>query len=287
MLRDLPTEQIARRADARAVNPDTVSGLVESIGAVGLINPIRVRQSGEGWEVIAGVHRLEACKELGLAEVTCDVVADDDLHAELAMIDENLCRAELSPSDRARQTARRKSIYEELNGPAKANSARAANAAMGRGDVNEQYSSTFVASTAAMTGQSERVVQLNAERGQKILPEVLDLIRGTSLDTVTYLDKLKKMPGSEQFNAATRDLSFLNKRDRQNERAKDEAAKRSKIQSDVKSRAAKEVAGILAEHVPGEWWDAVRANLYAAGASNIAHEFTNITGHSIIDRGAA
>ena len=62
---------------------------------------------------------------------------------------------------------------------------------------------------------------------------------------------------------------------------------RSKIDADVKARAAKEVAEIIAEHIPGEWWDAVKANLYAAGASNIAHEFTNITGQSIADRGVA
>jgi hypothetical protein len=42
-------------------------------------------------------------------------VVGDYLHAELAMIDENLCRVELSPSDRARQTARRKAIYLELH----------------------------------------------------------------------------------------------------------------------------------------------------------------------------
>ena len=287
MSTDLPISKITARADARAVNAETVVGLAESIANVGLINPIRVRVSGDGWEVIAGVHRLEACKSLGLVEIPADVVEDDDLHAELAMIDENLCRAELSPSDRARQTARRKEIYEEIHGPAKANSARAANAAMGRGDVNEQYSPTFAASTAAMTGQSERVVQLNAERGQKILSEVLDLIRGTSLDTVSYLDKLKKMPGSDQFKAATRDLAHLNQRDRQAERQKAEAATRSKIQSDVKSRAAKEVAEIIAEHVPSEWWDAVKANLYASGASNIANELSNITGQSIMDRGVA
>ncbi len=211
MLRDLPTDQITRRADARAVNSDTVSGLVDSIGAVGLINPIRVRQSGEGWEVIAGVHRLEACKALGLAEVACDVVTDDDLHAELAMIDENLCRAELSPSDRARQTARRKAIYIELH-PETEHGANLEGAGVAKSATPE--TPRFTAATAAVTGQSERTVRLDAERGQKILPEVLDMIRGTKLDTGTYMDKLKSMPGSDQFKAAQRDLLHLRHQER-------------------------------------------------------------------------
>jgi ParB family chromosome partitioning protein len=209
MLRDLPADQITRRADARAVNSDTVSGLVDSIGAVGLINPIRVRQSGEGWEVIAGVHRLEACKALGLAEVACDVVTDDDLHAELAMIDENLCRAELSPSDRARQTARRKAIYEELNPDTVQHVAG--------GKARQETASdklSFAAATADATGRDARTVQRDAERGQKILPEVLDMIRGTKLDTGTYMDKLKSMPGSDQFKAAQRDLLHLRHQER-------------------------------------------------------------------------
>lgn len=67
------------------------------------------------------------------------------------------------------------------------------------------------------------------------------------------------------------------------ERVKSERA-RSAVDADVKSRAAKEVAEMLAEHVPGEWWDAIKSNLYAAGAKNIANEFTNITGQSIMDR---
>lgn len=75
----------------------------------------------------------------------------------------------MSPSDRASQTARRKAIYEKLNGPAKANGARAANAAMGRGDANENFA--FASETAKTTGQSERVVQLHAERGEKVADE--------------------------------------------------------------------------------------------------------------------
>lgn len=60
--------------------------------------------------------------------------------------------------------------------------------------------------------------------------------------------------------------------------------RRSKIDSDVKARAAKEIADILAEHVPASLWDGVKANLYGAGAANIANEFTNITGQTIMDR---
>jgi len=49
---------------------------------------------------------LAACQRLGLAHIECVVVADEDLRAELAMIDENVCRAELSPAERSAQTAR-------------------------------------------------------------------------------------------------------------------------------------------------------------------------------------
>lgn len=207
---DLPIEKISRRADARAINADAVTGLVDSIGTVGLINPIRVRVAGEGWEVIAGAHRLEACKALGLVDIECDVVDDDDLHAELAMIDENLCRAELTPSDRASQTARRKAIYIELN-PATANGVNQHSSLRQVGEPSER----FTADTAKATGQSERTVQRDAERGEKILPEVMEMIRGTKLDTGTYLDKLKKIPGSEQYRAASRDLLHLRSQERQ------------------------------------------------------------------------
>lgn len=277
MLSEIPTEQISLRADARAINADAVASLVDSIGAVGLINPIRVRAAGEAFELIAGAHRLEACKQLGLAEVTCVVVTDDDLHAELAMIDENLCRAELSPADRASYVTRRKEIYEAMNPAAKRGGDRKSTEYQtSEFDPTER----FTLATAKATGRSESSVLLDVTRGKNVLPEVLDLIKGSPLDTGSYLDKLKKMPGSEQFQAAQRDLAFA----RQQRRESDRKTIRSQIDADVKARAAKEVAEIIAEHVPGEWWDAVKSNLYAAGASNIANALTNITGEAIMDR---
>jgi hypothetical protein len=41
-------------------------------------------------------------------------------------------------------------------------------------------------------------------------------------------------------------------------------------------RAAKAVADFIAAHVPRDLWDRFRANLYTAGATNIAHELTKI-----------
>lgn len=136
------------------------------------------------WEVIAGAHRLEAFRRIGHEVITCNVVEDDDLHAELAMIDENLCRAELSPSDRASQTARRKAIYEELHPETAHGGDRKSD------QVANLATRSFAEDQAAATGHSERTVQRDAERGEKVIPEVMDMIRGTRLDTGTYLDRL-------------------------------------------------------------------------------------------------
>jgi len=69
----------------------------------------------------------------------------------------------------------------------------------------------FTAETAKATGQSERLVQLNAERGEKVIDAAIDVIRGTVLDTGAYLDKLKKLSPSEQVFAAKRDIAWPRK----------------------------------------------------------------------------
>lgn len=270
----LPLDQIHRRQDARAIDENIVVALSDSIATLGLISPIRVRKNGVGWEVIAGAHRFAACQRLGLADIECIVVTDDDLHAELAMIDENLCRAELSPSDRARQTARRKALYEELHPETRHGH---------NTKESGQLVHSFAAETASVTGKDERTVRRDAERGEKVIDEVLDMIRGTSLDTGAYLDRIKKLPPNDQVTAARRDLAAAKARASE-ARSQTRDVARSKIDADVKARAAKELAEWIVEKATGDEWDFLRSNLYAAGAANIANELTNITGQSIMDR---
>ncbi|MCF3932975.1 hypothetical protein L1787_06045 [Acuticoccus sp. M5D2P5] len=131
--------------------------------------------------LVTGAHRLEAMRPLGIESATFHVINPDETDPRLWEIDENLCRAELSPSERAELTARRKAIYEELHPETKEHvaggKARHASAA------DKLSAATFAKETARSTGREERSIRRDAERGAKVCPEAMALIRGTKLDT--------------------------------------------------------------------------------------------------------
>lgn len=286
MLATIPIDQIDNGQRLRGISEAQVEVLMNSIGDVGLLNPITVYprklfQGGnqvDGYGLVAGLHRKTACERLGLVEIEANILDLDDLNRQIAECDENLCAPQLTPSERARFTKRRKEAYEALHPETK----HGANQHT-RGDA-KSASPSFAEDQAKATGASKRTVQLDAERGEKISDAALDLIRGTTLDTGSFLNKLKTVPKDEQVTTVRDQLRAM-RGSKPREAIRERA--RSKIDADVKARAAKEVAEVIAEHVPAEWWDAVKANLYAAGASNIANELTNFTGQSVMDRSAA
>ncbi|MHA6687662.1 ParB/RepB/Spo0J family partition protein [Mesorhizobium sp. A556] len=105
-VKHLPIEEIRYRTDARQRSYEALAELEASINKIGLINPIRVRAVGDAYEVIAGAHRLQALDLLGWREIPCIITTDDDIAAEMAMIAENLHRAELTALERDVQIAR-------------------------------------------------------------------------------------------------------------------------------------------------------------------------------------
>lgn len=198
----------------RNLDQKQVGALAESIKEVGLLNPITVYrrkiiyagQEIDGYGLIAGAHRLAACKTLGMREIPAVILDLDDNDRVIAECDENLCAAKLSPSDAAMFTAERKRAYlakhpETANGGDRKSDRQV-------GDLKKDR---FTADTAAKTGQSERNVQRNAERGQDIDEAALRLVRGTSLDTGVYLDTLKKVKSENQADRVIRDLDNLKK----------------------------------------------------------------------------
>lgn len=193
----------------RPINPATVAALAESIAARGLLQPIRLR-TGEHDDrpivLVAGGHRLEAAKALGWTSI--DAIEDDDpdeVRAALIEIDENLIRAELSPSERARALADRKRLYDDLHPEHRHGGDRRSIQAASLA-VRNDGAMGFAADTAAATGLSVRSVQRGTEHGKRISEDVMALLRGTRLDTGSYLDSIKRLPAAAQFSRVESDL---------------------------------------------------------------------------------
>ena len=77
--------------------------LAKSIEDKGVLVPliVRVNPYGEGYEIIAGHRRKAACKWAGLSEVPVMIVELDDNEAVIAMVDSNLQREHIKPSEKA------------------------------------------------------------------------------------------------------------------------------------------------------------------------------------------
>ena len=82
--------------------PEAMQALADSIAEHGLIQPLTVREAGNGYyQIIAGERRWRAARMAGLQEVPVLVIeADDRKVMELALV-ENLQREDLNPMEEA------------------------------------------------------------------------------------------------------------------------------------------------------------------------------------------
>ena len=108
----IPINEIHINPGRRKAESAHVNELSQSIADVGLLNPITVDSS---YTLIAGLHRLEAAKLLGWGEIECNVCDIDSIRAELAEIDENVIRRNLTNTEVSGLPARRKKLYETLH----------------------------------------------------------------------------------------------------------------------------------------------------------------------------
>jgi ParB family chromosome partitioning protein len=79
-----------------------IKGLMLSIRDKGLLEPIIVRPAEDGFEVVAGMRRFEACKKLGWRRLPAHVVELDDREAFEVSLLENIQRETLNPIEEAR-----------------------------------------------------------------------------------------------------------------------------------------------------------------------------------------
>ncbi len=75
--------------------------LVESIREYGVLNPIIVRFRDGYYEIVSGHRRFEACRRLKKQDIPVIVRDLSDDEAILTMVDSNLHREKLLPSEKA------------------------------------------------------------------------------------------------------------------------------------------------------------------------------------------
>ena len=152
--------------------------LVESILAQGVLTPLVVRplESGE-YEVISGHRRLHACKKAGLDSIPAIVTDMDRDAATIAMVDSNLHREHILPSEKA--------FAYKLKAEAMHHQGRTS------GQVGQKWTRDEVAN-----GESGRQVQRYI-RLTHLIPKILQMVDDgkialTPAVEISYLTKLEQ-----------------------------------------------------------------------------------------------
>jgi ParB family transcriptional regulator, chromosome partitioning protein len=100
---ELPIESIAPnpRQPRQVFDEEAMAELVHSLKEIGLLQPVVVRRSGDGYELIMGERRLRAARTAGLVTIPAIVRStEDDALLRDALL-ENLHRAQLNPLEEA------------------------------------------------------------------------------------------------------------------------------------------------------------------------------------------
>ena len=86
----------------KVLDDEKMDTLVDSIRENGILNPVIVRPDQSGhYEMISGHRRLHAAKIVGLKKVPAIVKEMSDDEAIIKMVDANIQREEILPSERA------------------------------------------------------------------------------------------------------------------------------------------------------------------------------------------
>ena len=86
----------------RSFDEDSLSELAESIRSYGILQPLTVRRTAAGWELVAGERRLRACRLAKLERIPAIIQDFDDSETAALGLLENLQRAQLDAFDAAR-----------------------------------------------------------------------------------------------------------------------------------------------------------------------------------------
>ena len=195
----IPIFQINVNDGRREADQDAVQELADSIAELGLINPITVDQE---YTLIAGLHRLEAAKRLGWRSIACTVSGLEGLQAELAELDENFVRKDLSDDELRDLLLRRKEVYESLH-PETRNGGDRKSEKIRTSKCRSDVAKPFTQDTAEKWGMGRRTVERAIETAKNLTPEAKEIIRGADKKVTKHSAlKISRLAPEQQKEAA-------------------------------------------------------------------------------------
>ena len=168
-IRSVPLSQLHPFKDHpfKVLDDDAMSETVESVKQIGVVVPLIARRTEDGYEIVSGHRRHHAAELAGLETVPVIVREMDDDSAVIFMVDSNLQRENILPSEKAL-------AYKMKLEAMKRQGART--------DLQQDGTSCQVGtksrsdeSVAEGTGDSARQVQRYI-RLTNLIPEVLDMV---------------------------------------------------------------------------------------------------------------
>ena len=169
-IRDIPLSQIDEFPDHpfKVLMDEDMQQLVESIKRNGVMTPATVRLKEDGrYELVSGHRRKKACELAGLETLKCEVKELTRDEAIIVMVESNLQRSTILPSEKAfSYKMRLEAMKRQAGRPPKENvSPLATNLSKGRSDVE----------LGELVGESKDQIR-RFIRLTELVPEILQMV---------------------------------------------------------------------------------------------------------------
>lgn len=161
----------------KVVEDEKMEDLIESIRYNGVLTPVVVRPDDEGgYEMISGHRRLYAVNKIGLPTIPATIKEMGDDDAVIAMVDSNIQRDEILPSEKAfAYRMRYEAMRKKAGRPSKNNSSQ-----VGR---NFQTDVLLAEQVGESRNQVHRFIRLT-----ELIPELLELVDRGNIAIMTGVD---------------------------------------------------------------------------------------------------
>ncbi len=186
----------------KVIDNEEMQNLIDSINERGILTPLTVRKiTGTEYEIISGHRRFYAAKKLGFEMIPAFIYELTYEEAVIAMVDANLQREHILPSEKARAYKMKMEAMKKTAGRPPKNSCQVG--------TNSRTDEEIAEKATDSARQIQRYIRLN-----NLIPELLDLvdeerIAFTPAVELSYLNEVEQADLVEEIRVcdATPNLS--------------------------------------------------------------------------------